>query len=103
MTNRLLLSLVLLAAWSDGAAPGPDAAAARIFRDATAGTLVIDLAPTDLPANTPHHMIVQPPVATLEIPETGFIYGFRVQVVDSAGGPLPAELIHPFNLICPGH
>ncbi len=103
MTNRLLLSLVLLAAWSDGAAPAPDAAAARIFRDAAAGTLVIDLAPMDLPAHTPHHMIAQPPVATLEIPETGFIYGFRVQVVDSAGHALPDELIHHFNLIDPDH
>ena len=103
MTNRLLLSLVLLAAWSDGAAPVPDAAAARIFRDAAAGTLVIDLAPMDLPAHTPHHMIAQPPVATLEIPETGFIYGFRVQVVDSAGHALPDELIHHFNLIDPDH
>src|SRR5437868_9240329 len=103
MINRLLLGLLLLARSSDGALPMPDAAAARIFRDAAAGMLVIDLAPTDLPANTPHHMIAQPPVATLEIPETGFIYGFRVQVVDSAGHPLPDELIHHFNLIDPDH
>src|ERR1700747_3753512 len=103
MTHRLLLGLVLLAASSDGAAPVPDTTAPRIFRDAAAGTLVIDLAPTDLPANTPHHMIAQPPVATLEIPETGFIYGFRVLVVDSLGRPLPDELIHHFNLIDPDH
>jgi len=103
MTHRLFLSLVLLVASSDRAAPVTDAAAPRIFRDAAAGTLVIDLAPVDLPANTPHHMIAQPPVATLEIPETGFIYGFRVLVVDSAGHPLPDELIHHFNLIDPDH
>src|SRR5438477_300539 len=75
----------------------------RIFLDARAGTLVLDLAPMDLPANTPHHGLAQPPVATLEIPETGFIYGFRVQVVDSAGHSLPDELIHHFNLIDPDH
>src|SRR5437868_10398787 len=103
MINRLLLGLLLLAWSSDGARPVPDAAAARIFRDSAAGTLVIDLAPMDLPAKTPHHMIAQPPVATLEVPETGFIYGFRVQVVDSAGHPLPDELIHHFNLIDPDH
>src|SRR2546425_4942824 len=57
----------------------------------------------DLPANTPHHEIAQPPVATLEIPESGSIYGFRVQVVDSAGHELPDELIHHFNLIDPDH
>jgi len=56
-----------------------------------------------MPANTPHHAILQPPVATLEIPETGSIYGFRVQVVDSAGHALPDELIHHFNLIDPDH
>lgn len=80
----------------------PDAAAARIFID-RGGALVIDLAPVDLPARTPHHMIAQPPVATLEIPETGSIYGFRVEVVDSAGAKLPDELIHHFNLIDPEH
>src|SRR5437588_559042 len=52
MINRLLLGLLLLARSSDGAFRVPDAAAARIFRDAAAGMLVIDLAPTDLPANT---------------------------------------------------
>src|SRR5438105_1228841 len=103
MIHRLLSSRVLLAVSSDGATPVPPAAPARILRDPAAGTLVIDLAPMDLPANTPHHMIAQPPVATLEIPETGFIYGFRVQVVDSAGHALPDELIHHFNLIDPGH
>src|SRR2546430_7910690 len=103
MTTRLLLSLVLLAAWSDGAAPVPDAAAARIFRDAAAGTLVIDLAPMDLPAHTPHHMIAQPPVATLEIPETGFIYGSRWQGGARAGHAFPEGMIHPFNLIDPAH
>ena len=56
-----------------------------------------------LPANASHHTIAQPPVATLEIPETGSIYGFRVEVVDSAGTKLPDELIHHFNLIDPDH
>lgn len=81
----------------------PDPAGARIFTDPARGRLVIDLAPTDLPAHTMHHMLAQPPVATLEIPATGSIYGFRVQVVDSAGHALPDELIHHFNLIDPEH
>ena len=102
MTNRLLVSLFLCAVAGDGPRAS-DGVGARIFRDPPAGTLVIDLAPTDLPANTPHHMIAQPPVATLEIPETGSIYGFRVGVVDSAGRWLPDEMIHHFNLIDPDH
>jgi len=103
MTNRLLLSLMLVVATGDLPETPADANGARIFRDDRAGTLVLDLAPTDLPANTSHHNLAQPPVATLEIPETGFIYGFRVQVVDSVGHELPDELIHHFNLIDPDH
>lgn len=56
-----------------------------------------------MPARTPHHAIAQPPVVMLEIPETGSIYGFRVEVVDSVGHVLPDELIHHFNLIDPDH
>src|SRR2546430_17724645 len=70
---------------------------------ARGGALVLGLARMDLPGNAPHHALAQPPVATLEIPENGFIYGFRVQVVDSAGHALPDELIHHFNLIDPDH
>jgi hypothetical protein len=105
MASRLVLSLMLVVATGDVPASGRsgDATGARIFRDDRAGTLVLDLAPMDLPANTPHHGIAQPPVATLEIPESGSIYGFRVQVVDSAGHELPDELIHHFNLIDPDH
>src|SRR5213592_4522194 len=83
--------------------PGHGDPAARIFTDPARDALVIDLAPMDLPANTPHHGIAQPPVATLEIPVTGSIYGFRAEVVDSAGRVLPDELIHHFNLIDPDH
>ena len=105
MINRMLLTLVLVVAAGDSPATRSlaDANSARIFLDARAGTLVLDLAPMDLPANTPHHALAQPPVATLEIPASGSIYAFRVHVVDSAGHPLPDELIHHFNLIDPDH
>src|SRR3989442_3504462 len=105
MPDRALLSLILVVATGD--VPATPAAAtapgARIFLDARAGTLVLDLAPMDLPANTPHHGLAQPPVATLEIPATGFIYVFPVQVVDIAEHSLPDELIHHFNIIYPYH
>jgi hypothetical protein len=85
------------------AADAAGAAGARIFEDRASGTLVLDLAPVDLPANTPHHLLAQPPVATLAIPASGYISGFRVVVVDSAGRELPAALLHHFNLIDPDH
>jgi hypothetical protein len=99
------LGLVLALAIADRrtVAPPADAAGARIFEDRASGTLVLDLAPVDLPAHTPHHLLAQPPVATLEIPASGYISGFRVVVVDSAGRELPAELLHHFNLIDPDH
>ena len=102
MTKYTCFALValLIAGDARGSAPGTDA---RIFLDTRGDALVIDLAPGDLPARTPHHAIAQPPVATLEIPQTGSIYGFRVEVVDSAGAVLPDELIHHFNLIDPDH
>jgi hypothetical protein len=108
MTSRVVsvpLGLFALLVAGDGRLPkGSGAAAgARIFTDPGRGALVIELAPMELPANTPHHMIAQPPVATLEIPATGTMYGFRVEVVDSAGGMLPDALIHHFNLIDPDH
>jgi hypothetical protein len=80
-----------------------DVAGARIFRNPEAGELVIDLAPVDLPAHTSHETMAMPPVALLEIPESGSIFAFRVAVVDSAGRELPEELVHHFNLIDPDH
>ena len=77
--------------------------AARIFTDPEHGSLVIELAPVDLPANTSHHDLAQPPVATLHVPQSGYVHGFRVDVVDSAGNPLPSRLLHHYNLIDPDH
>ncbi|HYK82356.1 MAG TPA: hypothetical protein VEU55_04365 [Gemmatimonadales bacterium] len=106
MTTRLAslgLVLCLGAADRQHAVLRGEPAGARIFTTAGRSALVIELAPMDLPANSPHHAIAQPPVATLEIPETGSIYGFHVEVVDSAGHRLPDDIIHHFNLIDPDH
>ncbi len=64
---------------------------------------MIELAPADMPAHASHHEIVQPPVAMLEVPHDGYVSGFRVDVVDSAGHPIAAQLLHHFNLIDPDH
>ncbi|HEX4627886.1 MAG TPA: hypothetical protein VH137_03770 [Gemmatimonadales bacterium] len=104
MQTRLgpFFGLLAVLVAGDGRVP-PPSSDARIFLDARSDALVIDLAPMDLPARTPHHAIAQPPVATLEIPASGSIYGFRVAVIDSTGAVLPDELIHHFNLIDPDH
>src|SRR2546427_9090134 len=50
-----------------------------------------------------HHEVAQPPVAMLQVPAGGWIYGFHVEVVDADGRLLPPEIVHHFNLIDPDH
>ena len=104
MRRPIALSATLLLAF--GAGPGPgrsDAAGARVLVDAAKGEMFIDLAPVDLPAHTSHHELTQPPVAILELPASGSVYAFRVEMVDSTARELPSILIHHFNLIDPDH
>ena len=62
--------------------------------------ITIELAPVDLPANASHD-IPQPPAAAGVIPVSGYIYGFRTEAVDEAGRPVPAAVIHHFNVMDP--
>ena len=77
-----VLLLVLGVADERHATHRGDSTAARIFTDQRKGELIIELAPVDLPAGASHHDIAQPPVAMLEVPTSGSISGFRVDVVD---------------------
>jgi hypothetical protein len=102
--RRLLCSGILLLTLDPG--PGPlhaDAAGARAFVDRAKGEIVIELAPVELPADAARDVMVLPPIAMLRMPASGSLYGFRVEMVDSADRPLPSELIHHFNLIDPDH
>jgi hypothetical protein len=83
--------------------------------------ITIDLAPVDLPAGMPHaemagmdmpgmamsehaaHNPAFPPVMGVDLPITGWMSGFRIELVDSAGRAVPSELLHHYNLIDPGH
>jgi hypothetical protein len=83
--------------------------------------VVIELAPVDLPAGSMHmemagagmpqmsmsehsaHNPVYPPVMGVDLPLTGWMSGFRIELVDSAGRPVPGELLHHYNLIDPNH
>ena len=91
---------ILLFALDQPAGPVHPAAAARAFSPPGKSEIVIELAPVDLPANGSH---VLPPIAILRLPASGSLYGFRVEMVDTAGRPLPSDLIHHFNLIDPDH
>lgn len=82
--------------------------------------IVIEMAPIDLPAGLTHEAMHgghngastdpmaavepgYPPVSLVTMPLSGAIYGFRVEVVDSAGRLLPSQLLHHLNFIDPAH
>jgi hypothetical protein len=77
--------------------------------------IVIELAPMDLPGGMHHddmagmagmsehhaHNPVFPPVMGVDLPFSGWMSGFRVELVDGAGDTLPSRLLHHYNLIDP--
>ena len=79
--------------------------AARVSVEASGKRLVVELPPVDLPGRPPggDEPMAMPPVARVEIPINGYITGYRVEVADSAGRPLPQSLLHHFNLNDPDH
>ena len=66
--------------------------------------LVIELPAIDLPAGMPgmDEPMGRTPLAAAAVPASGFISGFRVDVVDGAGQALPKTLLHHVNLSDPG-
>ncbi len=64
--------------------------------------IVVDLPGIALPAHTGHGGGGgYPPVVKVEMPLDVSLHGFRVEVVDAEGRPLPSGLLHHFNLIDP--
>lgn len=83
--------------------------------------ITIDLGPVDIPAGMSHaampgmqmpgmdmsehhaHNPVYPPVMAVDLPLSGWMSGFRIEMVDAEGHALPSELLHHYNLIDPNH
>jgi hypothetical protein len=74
--------------------------------------ITIELEPVDLPAGLAHHGAttkhhahhpVFPPVMGVDLPQSGWMSGFRIELVDAAGRLLPSALLHHYNLIDPHH
>ena len=104
--SGLLTLLALATAPGDTLAPNPATLpSARVSLNAAASEITIELPGIPLPAHTGHHGGGggYPPVVRAELPVDASLYGFRVEVVDSAGNLLPAGLIHHFNLIDPNN
>ena len=57
----------------------------------------------DLPAGMMHHTGTQPPVSLAFMPTGGAIHGFRFELRDKKGHPVPNMLLHHLNVVDPSH
>lgn len=78
---------------------GQSTATLRTFEDR--GDLVFELGPIRLPANAMHDDISQPPPLTVLAGAEGWAHGYRIELIDSAGKPVPQKVIHHVNVIAP--
>ena len=91
---------------------------ARVTVDADHHEIVIETAAMDVPmppmdmahmdqpkTHVPHeaHAPVYPPVMGVDFPVSGWISGFRIELVDAQGHRVPDALLHHYNLIDPNH
>src|SRR5512140_1918856 len=84
--------------------PAPRAASqARLTGALEAGTndFVLTLGPIDLPAGATHHQVAQPKAQEVTLPGPGWLRGYRVELIDGDGRPVPQSVLHHLNLIMP--
>lgn len=78
---------------------GPSTATLRTFEER--GDLVFELGPIRLPANAMHDDISQPPPLTVLAGAEGWAHGYSIELIDSAGRPVPQKVVHHVNVIAP--
>ncbi len=99
-TGPITLALLLVAALLPGR---PLAAQARLSAALEDGgdDFVLTLGPVELPAGATHHQVMQPRAQEVPVPGAGWLKGYRVELVDAAGRPVPQSVLHHLNLIMP--
>ena len=66
----------------------------KAFRYAPMRDLLLEIGPVDLPAGATHEQAPQP-VPTISVLHTsGWLHGFRVELIDARGRTAPSELLH---------
>jgi hypothetical protein len=96
----IVASLVASAAWAQEPS-------IRLQDNPRADEFEILIGPVDLPVmqhmtgGDHHGMMVLPPVQAVEIPFDAWIYGFRYEVTDADGKPVPSSVLHHLNVIDP--
>jgi hypothetical protein len=65
--------------------------------------LILELPPMDLPAwgAGQRSAMVLSPLVTMDLPASGFISGFHIELIDAGGARLPQSLVHHINLYDP--
>lgn len=61
--------------------------------------LTLEYGPIILPANTSHHDLPQPPTRAIALTADGWMSGYTVELVDTAGQAIPRRLLHHVNVI----
>lgn len=62
--------------------------------------LVFEMEPVDLPAGA-GHVVQQPRAGEATFPVGGWLRGYRVELIDARGRPVPRALIHHVNMMAP--
>jgi hypothetical protein len=81
------------------AAVAPAAPSLRISLNAAERDMVVEVGPVDLPADGEHRQL---PAFHAAIPADGWLHGYRVELVDGQGRPVPRRILHHVNVIAPG-
>ncbi len=95
--------LIAIIAYGTGAAAQTVAAVPtlQVTTDSVHREIIVELSPLSLPARTAQHDAMQAVARAMVIPVTGWIEGYRGEMLDSAGRLLSSRLIHHLNLIVP--
>ncbi len=62
--------------------------------DAASHTITLRVGPMNLPANTSHMKMPQPPDLMWTIPVTGWLLSYHPHLLDAAGNPVAGEVLH---------
>jgi hypothetical protein len=72
---------------------------ARVIVDSARRVVIVSVGPVTIPALVPYDQHVGPAPVGIEWPVSGWVRGFRIDVVDSAGRVLPRELLHHVGIV----
>src|SRR5215470_1240787 len=62
--------------------------------EARTHTVTLRVGPMDLPANTSHMKMAQPPNLTWTIADAAWLLGYRARLVDASGAAVPGVVLH---------